>query len=796
MSALSPEEFDAFFVPGGALRGALVRDLAEPLGDNAPSSGTLLGRYRILQPLAAGGSAVVMLAERADGAYSERVAVKLLHGPGGAEIERRFARERHILSTVTHANIARLLDGGVDERHGPYIVMEYVDGQPIDRHCDERRLDVEARLEILRVACNAVAFAHRKLVVHRDIKPSNVFVRSDGEVKLLDFGIAKLLEPGAAWDTARTSRHPLTPEYAAPEQLRGAPVTTAIDVFQLGLLLYELLTGCRAHDVGRGALRDLVQAVCEQDPRPPSSVVDGPRPTAEQRARAAARGTTPAALRRRLSGDLDAIVMMALAKEPEARYASPDRLAADLARHLAGRPVMARRRTTFYSLGKFVYRHRVSVASATLALALAATGMGTTFWQARLAARETRRAAEVKQVLLSLFTRADPSTADDPDLTVRELLTRGVERVQRVDAEPALVAEVLSLAARCYHGLGLYRDALPLAQRAVALQGQLHGPRAAVTLEAEADLGMILYAAGRGAEAITHLSRALEPAAQTREVDERQQIEALTTLANALWDAGRTEEGISLLEQRLARARRIPGHGWAVALLASQLGKLKCARDAPAAERLLLEAVELEQDGARSSSTRPRALHDLGTLLCAHGRFDEAEVMMRRAVQVDERLLGPEHTLTVTGRGRLGVFMERNGDLDGAERAYRGALEHNRIARPPGHRILLEFAGLLGNLLVKRQRFEAAEPLLREAFLGLDARLDVEHGEWQDAGQAWMRCLTSLGQTRAAAALQRRLDNWPGTRAPRPETSAASDAPTPAAGVPAGVGTGSPRRPL
>lgn len=772
MTALRPDEFDAFFVPGGALRGALLQDMARPAGEVAALDGARVGRYRIVRPLAQGGSAVVLLAERADGAYSEHVAVKLLRSPGGAEIEQRFARERHILSTVTHANIARLLDGGVDERHGPYIVMEYVDGQPIDRYCDERRLDIEARLRILRVACGAVAFAHRKLVVHRDIKPSNVFVRADGEVKLLDFGIAKLLEPRGAWETSGTSRHPLTPEYAAPEQLRGEPVTTATDVFQLGLLAYELLTGCRAHEVGRGALRDLVRTVCEQDPRPPSNVVASARPTDEERVRAAARSTSPTALRRRLSGDIDAIVMMALAKEPEARYTSPDRLAADLERHLAGWPVTARRRTAFYSLGKFVQRHRLSVASATLALAVAGTGVGTTLWQARRAALESRRAAEVKQVLLSLFTRANPSTTDDPDLTVRELLTRGVERVQRVEAEPTLVAEVLSVAARCYHGLGLYRDALPLAQRAAALELQLRGPDDPATIEAEANLGRILYGVGRGQEAIAHLSTALARATRVGRVDERQQLEALTTLSDALWDAGRTGEAVTLVEQRLASARRAPGQDWAIALLLRQLGTLQCSRDGPEAVRLLAEAVELEQRTTPTSSTLPRALHDLGIVLCAHGRFNEAEATLRRAVQADERLFGSEHTFTATGRGYLGIMLEHNGDLDGAEQAYRTALEHNRVGRPPGHRIVLEFAGLLGNLTLKRGRPAQAEPLLREAFLGLDARLDVGREEWQQAGHAWATCLTQLGRTREAATLQRRLESWSGERAIRPEAQA------------------------
>jgi serine/threonine-protein kinase len=320
---------------------AFCEDFPSAAEEPVLREGERLGPWRVLGEIGRGGMSVVYLAERADDAFHQRVALKVLdRAPRDREARARFEQERQILASLDHPNIARLLDGGVDGRGLPYIVMELVEGRPIDQYCGQycgqycaqdgngRQLSVDERLALFQVVARTVAHAHRRLVVHRDLKPSNILVTAAGEVKLLDFGIAKLLDPGAAGPWAapptRTALRVLTPEYAAPEQVRGEPVTTASDVYQLGLILYEILTGRRAHGLTGDSLTEMERVVCVAEP---------PRPS---------RTVTASALRRRLAGDLDAIVRMALRKEPDRRYASPADLAADLDRHRTGLPVTAR----------------------------------------------------------------------------------------------------------------------------------------------------------------------------------------------------------------------------------------------------------------------------------------------------------------------------------------------------------------------------------------------------------------------------------------------------------------------
>ncbi len=311
-----------------------------------PLLGAMVGRYRIVREIGRGGMAVVYLAERADGQFRQQVALKVLSGSlAVGEIARRFDQERQILALARHPGIARLLDGGVAPGGQPYLVMEHVEGRPIDRYCDDEALSVADRVRLFLQVARAVEDAHRNLVVHRDIKPSNILVTPEGHAKLLDFGIAKLLDPNAAAPFSRSSVRLMTPAYASPEQVQGNPVTTASDVYQLGLLLYLLLTGCFPYDVVSGDPGARLRAIAHQEPAHPSAAVAGqescgaapgqdPRP-AEEVARL--RATTPARLRKALAGDLDSIVLTALSKEPEKRYSSVGQMIADLERHLAGR---------------------------------------------------------------------------------------------------------------------------------------------------------------------------------------------------------------------------------------------------------------------------------------------------------------------------------------------------------------------------------------------------------------------------------------------------------------------------
>ncbi|MEM8996984.1 MAG: serine/threonine-protein kinase, partial [Acidobacteriota bacterium] len=340
-----------------------------------PSIGERVGPYRVVEHLGVGGMGTVYLAEREDEHFERRVAVKVLRaGFESPELVRRFIAERQILARLEHPNIARLYEGGATADGRPFLVMEYVDGRPIDRYCDEEKLGVAERVDVMRKVCGAVQYAHRHLVVHRDLKPSNILVGDDGEPKLLDFGIAKLLDPGSfpmTVEATRTGLSPMTPHYASPEQVRGEAITTATDVYALGVLLYRLLAGRLPYHFESGARNHILQVLEQSGPTRPSQVILEEVPENRDPAPLATLlGIPRAELRRTLVGDLDSIALKALRPEAGHRYPSPEHLAADLERHRAGLPVQARQGTWRYRVGKFIRRHRVGVGLATSAVLL------------------------------------------------------------------------------------------------------------------------------------------------------------------------------------------------------------------------------------------------------------------------------------------------------------------------------------------------------------------------------------------------------------------------------------------
>jgi tetratricopeptide (TPR) repeat protein len=421
--------------------GAVVRAAEE--GAPLLIAGRRLGPYRILEELGHGGMGVVYLAERADAAFEKQVAIKVVRGGfAGESLMRRFREERRILATLDHPNIARLLDGGTTDDGLPYLVMEYVDGIALDVYSQAARLSVGQRLELFRQVCAAVQYAHQRLVIHRDLKARNILVTPDGTPKLLDFGIAKLLEPGPEpEEQTRTGLRALTLEGASPEQVRGEPLTVTSDVYALGVLLYRLLTGQSPYGPARWTDAELMRAICEDTPERPSAVA-------------------PIEHRRELGGELDWITLKALRKEPDRRYPSVERLADDIQRHSSGRPVAAAPDSWSYRARKFAARNRTRVAAgALLALSLAA-GVTTTLWQARRAeeqrARAERRFSDVRKVATSMMGEMQDAIEALPGATTARglLLKRACERLDALalDApdDPALAEEV----ATAYHRLG------------------------------------------------------------------------------------------------------------------------------------------------------------------------------------------------------------------------------------------------------------------------------------------------------------------------------------------------------
>ncbi|MCE7032201.1 serine/threonine protein kinase [Lysobacter sp. GX 14042] len=466
--------------------------------------GSAVGPYRLEHLLGEGGMGQVWLAARADGLYQRRVALKLLRpGLADKDLQARFTREREILARLEHPHIARLLDAGISANGLPYLALERVDGIPVTDWCRRHRPSVADRLEMFLQVCAAVSHAHANLIVHLDLKPSNILVTPAGEVRLLDFGIAKLLDLEAALERTRTGTRAFTLHYAAPEQVRGEPVSTMTDVYSLGVILYELLVGARPYRPVRDSDAAMEEAILLQEPMRPSSA------TASRRGRDLF-GDDEAARRRharRLSGDLDNIVCKALGKSPDQRYPSVEALAQDLRRHATGRPVHARPPNLRYRLGKFLLRHRWPLATGTLTSLVVLAAFGLVAWQARQSAAEVGRAQAMQAFMVGVFEHADQGPAGQP-VSLRELLTRTVERADReLAGQPLSRAEVLAMVARVRLGLGDLDEASVLLARQERLLRAADDVPPALRLQSRLQQGRLLSLRGEPSRCIELMHR-------------------------------------------------------------------------------------------------------------------------------------------------------------------------------------------------------------------------------------------------------------------------------------------------
>ena len=729
-----------------------------------------IGPYRVVRELGRGGMGVVYLAERSDGQYERRVAVKVLQtGLDTDELRRRLRAERQILASLSHPNIAQLLDGGVTADGVPYLVIEYVDGAAITEWCDAERLSIAARLRRFCDVCAAVQHAHQNLVLHRDLKPGNVFVNRDGQVKLLDFGIAKLLGPGLAGIepvATHTAHRLMTPAYASPEQVRGEQLTTATDVYALGLVLYDLLVGRRAQRVTSSAPQAVYQAVCERDPIQPSDRVVRPESNTDDpadgepltpSALAAARGTTPERLRRELRGDLDAIVGMALRKEPERRYGSVALLAADVARWLDGQPVVARRGDEVYRIGKLLRRHRVAATAGAAVLVAIVVGASAALRQAGIAARERDRATaalsraesalreseEVSGFLVDLFGTNDPVTQGRTDsLSARDLLRRGEARADRLTGEPLAQARMLEALGRGYLNLGDASPAAALVTRALSLRRDQLGARDSQTVGTIALLAELQQRLGRYAVAESlateawRLRRAIHGDTHPIVASSLRQLAGLAVFRGTLADA----------ETHMRGALAIRRHGGRAddSLTIRDLQTLAAVRwrrgDRDGAERILREAVAvadrvLPQPSASAVSTRLR-LAD--RIIERPDGWREAEWHYRRALADTRAALGEGHALTADVMREVGSALVRHGDADEGRDLLRESLERARRLHGPRHASVASGLRALADAEAARGRLDEAERLTRES-------LPVYAAAWGETHSTYAGALGSLG---------------------------------------------------
>ncbi|HET7584929.1 MAG TPA: tetratricopeptide repeat protein [Gemmatimonadaceae bacterium] len=726
------------------VRGA-VHAAVHAVGRGADHRGRVLGAYRLLHELGRGGMGTVWLAERADQAYRAQVAIKLVRDAfGSEELARRFREERQILADLTHPHIAGLLDGGEAPDGTPYLVMEYITGEPITTWAVHHALPLRRRLQLFCLVCQAVQHAHAALVIHRDIKPSNILVTEAGTPKLLDFGIAKLLAPGASTETTLIARR-LTPSYASPEQLRGERVTVATDVYSLGVLLFELVADAHPFAEPGMSTDELRRRVLENEP---------PRASDALRRAGTSFGVAP----QELAGDVDNIIARAMRKEPERRYASAAQLAEDVGRMLTGEPVLARPASATYRMRKFVARHTVGVvAAATLLIALAG-GMATTLWQARRADR-ARRAAEsalaqsnaVKQFLLDLFRASDPDERRGTQITVRELLERGVQRVDSLRGQPALQAELLATLAHVEVSLADYRAAEGMFTREIALRRALRSTPDEPTLDAMTGRALALEELGHADSAAAGYARVVAEGAPILGDTAQVVLSALVELAGEYVRLGRDREADSMYRHVIALQRQTldPDAPGRVNALGNYGWMLATAGRFAEAEPRLREALRivLLTDTAGTSADAAALLDNLGMTLRDAGRYDDAETFFRRELAARLKVLGPEHRYIADPAFGLGLTLALRGepdDLVEADSLLHLSFDVYRTTLGPTHRAVGYSLWALGVLALRNGRPAEAERWLRDA-------LTIRRTTSGDAPRETVRTLVWLGEAQLAA---------------------------------------------
>jgi serine/threonine protein kinase len=693
------DEIAAMLVEHRQLRAEGFLDASPIPTREASLSGVTIGSYTLISRIGDGGMGSVWLGRRSDGRYEGQVAIKLLNaalvGRGGEE---RFRREGIILARLNHPHIASLIDAGVSNTGQPYLVLELVNGEHLDAFCDERRLSIERRVRLFLDVLSAVSHAHANLIVHRDLKPSNVLVNQAGAVKLLDFSIAKLMEDNGVSRLTQDSGAALTPKYAAPEQVTGEPITTRTDVYSLGVLLFELLSGQHPYGAAITSSREFTRAIVDQEPLLLTAAFNK-APIESRSLVAAQRGSTPDRLERLLAGDLETILNKSLKKVPGERYGSVAELADDLRRYLDDKPIAARPDTVRYRAAKFMRRHRQGVSAIAAAGLVLIAIVG--FYTLRLTAERDRaqlqaaKAARVSELLTRVLTSADPYR--DPDNmadgvatpSARALLDTLAARIaNELGDQPEVQAEMLTVIGRTYERLGAIDKALPLLERALEIGRKAFPQPDARVGQTLNDLGVLQRRLGHYSAALPLLQEAYTLRRALLGDDNNFVAVSLSEYGRTLRDLGRDEEAEKATREALTIRRRIFG------------------------------------DEHRETATNKS---DLGTVLLERGEIAEAERLYRENLATTERLLGVEHPNAAAAKNFVGNALAAKGDLAGAERLQREALAtRQRIfgaANPESSFAVTSLA----STLEMQGRLAEAEVLLSGAYTRVAAALGAEN---------------------------------------------------------------------
>jgi eukaryotic-like serine/threonine-protein kinase len=771
--------------------GDAAGDLLEAHADRL--IGKRVGAYRIVSVLGHGGTSTVYTAERADAKYQQTVAIKVLHHTTlHPRMRNRLHSERHILATLEHASIARLIDSGDLEDGTPYLIMEHVQGEDVFDYCDKRTLFVRERLELFVKICEAVQFAHRNLIVHRDIKAGNILVTGEGTPKLLDFGIAKLLAPESISHTlpvTRLQERVLTPENAAPEQVLGRPITTATDIYALGVLLYQLLSGRPPYRLSSYSQLQL----CMDDPVRPSQAVTtriAGESDLDRQKLSDRRGLSPERLRARLAGDLDSIVAMAMRKEPERRYASAQALAEDITRHLEAQPVLARQGDWRYNSAKFLRRHFLAVFGVAAVIVGMTAVAAVTLWQnhrieiAREAtARERDRAQRVSGFLVDVFSQADPYNAQGHDVTAKELLDRGAAKImENLDEQPEVRAQLLESIGLAYRSQGLSERAVPLLEQALAIRRQARPVNPNQVASALANLAQALSDAGDLTSAEVYLKQALSLTQGAAQPATRQTADILMQLgALALGGRSQPDRAAAYFREALGIYRSVFGdEHLEVANALNELANVAIWKDDYVqAEKYQRDALAVFQATvSRNHPDHAVALANLGEILVQRGKYAEAESVLNEALEVEGHVFGKTHQRVAQTLESLATLYDRRGEYRRAIDTVARSIELTRTKLGPDHYLTGYRIDLLANLYLEAGNAAAAERYAREALAIYAKSLPAEHLYIASTHQLLGDVLIARGQFQAAESelktalnLNQRLagpDSW---RAARSEAS-------------------------
>jgi eukaryotic-like serine/threonine-protein kinase len=766
------------------------------------AQGTPIGNYRIEKLIGHGGMGQVYLAERDDGTFTKKVALKCIKkGMDSEEILKRFKYERQILAGLQHPNIAQLYDGGLTPDGRPYIVMEYIDGEAIHSYCDRLKLNIDSRLKLYRTVCSAVQYAHQKLVVHRDLKPSNILVTEKGEVKLLDFGIARILDDNSPDQKAPVTREGyrlMTPEYAAPEQIQNLQITTATDIYSLGVLLSELLSG----EVSYRKKRKKKES--QQSEPASSTAVSAVRNRGEKEELrekiATNRSTTPEKLKRKLKGDLNTIIQKAMKSDPAERYSSVAEFSNDINNYLTGLPVTATRDSARYRLGKFVRRNKTAVTSATaIILMIILFAVSTAMQQSRtsralqIAEFERETAEEVASFLENLFSAANPiaySSERQDTMTVRQLLEIGEKRIQEEFSDrPAIRARMLVVIGRAVRSLGFTERSIPMLEESVTIYRSLGTDYLDGYSKALSSLGNSYLTLERNEEAEELFREELKITRSLFIGDHERVITSLNSIGSSLQNQLKLEESAHFHVEALEMMRRLPEIDTLrlANLLNTNAILAYRQNDLETAITFAKEALDINRSILGTEHPRiGREMNNLAFLLNRSGRSEEAIPIFREMIELNIKLLGEEHPFVYTGMGNLADAMSSAGRTDEAIETFQKALDliRNRPERDdPGISIMMaNFASLLaktgdyeaaenyyleviendsrqygdenfrvaivkgkyGSMLCKSNRIAAGKDFLQEAIVVLHHNFPSDHPRVHEAEEALIQCDENL----------------------------------------------------